>query len=648
MSLTTVHGSILPIDKIQNPDGYKLIGEVDSIQTLRTISPTSDKQKIKLKGYYVNSYVGGGDFISIAGTAQDDNGTIIVPNNSTQWYWKRIGDPLTFDITMFGAIPDGQTLIDTAFISMFKWAYGTTAESNIDTILTSAQRHIGCVKFPQGIFAIGNIDLTSFGRKMAVKIIGDVQSDYKSIGTTLVLKGNSGGYALTASFLQVEISGFNIYGSWNVDQNTCGFFNNVYASAPQQCRFRSFAIQHVGGIIFNLVDTMDTELTQCYMNNGQSTLIYNKWSGNPIGAWDHTTAVALRDISVWNTKNKPVFFMPRCHQVQISNVWVSGCDHPGNFAQGSATTDQFNIEDNKKALQAQNWRVIHSFLNVQGSFGIDYNSGYNEIPSDWDNNSMGVPSYVTQPQWEGGRSEITNHGFYSDFGHVIENFRASRKFIKNAGATQSWFKIGSVYMNQLGQQCRFKIIGCGGYNAASGILTHSYDTGFGGGVTYIDIQNKGNVNKSNVTWYSENSPAITGVKYVPVSTNTTDIYVKVNTYTPVVAVYCETSANSRIDSGLHFLFTWDGSLISDINTIVGSLDAKSRWMVGNSKDINGGFGMDFDNGSLVIGTNLSDVTLTGTCSINVAGTVYNGTTSMTRKGIPIYVNGALYYLIAGQ
>lgn len=87
MSLTKVKGKVLPLDNIKNPDGYKLIGEVDSISLLRNIEPTITNQKIKLKSYYQDLNIGGGDFYyDINDTTSTDNGfSIIVTSGGKRW-----------------------------------------------------------------------------------------------------------------------------------------------------------------------------------------------------------------------------------------------------------------------------------------------------------------------------------------------------------------------------------------------------------------------------------------------------------------------------------------------------------------------------------------------------------------------------------
>lgn len=84
-------------------DGYKLLGEVTNFDALRTLVPTSEGVRVKLRGYYAGSTDGGGDFIGHIGTATDDGGSIAAGSG---FYWKRDID-YNADILMFGAKRDG-------------------------------------------------------------------------------------------------------------------------------------------------------------------------------------------------------------------------------------------------------------------------------------------------------------------------------------------------------------------------------------------------------------------------------------------------------------------------------------------------------------------------------------------------------------
>lgn len=612
-------------------DGFKNIGRVASVSALRGIKPEFSGQRILLDSYYsgwsATAYgkpTGVTEFVAVFGAFTDDGGMTITSWNDCAWLRDIPAEDA--NITHFGAIPDGVTLCDDAFIRMYRWAFGDTAQGNLDTIISIAGKHKGCVNFGEGIFAINSVDLTAYGRKRNIKIVGDVYSDYRSLNTTIVCT-NPLLPAITAPALECEIAGFNVVGG--LKDNAAfdgGFYKNPYANAPQRLRFRAFNIEYMGGRIFDMVDTMDTEISQIYMDRSNSTLAYAKWSGASAGTWDHTTAINLEDVSVWGNGSKPVFFLPRSHQSRMTNVWVSQCKYVGNLAQGRWSFEMLVLEGNTVGIKASNLRHYGHYEVTTGA-GFDYTAGAEEIPAEWDT-ALGVPDYVTNPQWETGVTSWDEKGFYSRDGHMISAYTASRRFLSNPGGSMQWFNVGMVYIPSLGQSCRIKIMCCGGYNSTSPDLTNGYGLSFGNGIAYIDIQNKGDTTRLSTSWYNEGSPGVVEVRFVQLSVTRVQIYVRLNTYTPRAAVFCETNAPSRLDSGIRFYFTFDGAVVANIDSVSGILTARSKWMVGNGKDSAGALGMDFDNGHLLLGATLANITVNGAAA----------------KGVPVRVNGVLYYL----
>jgi hypothetical protein len=93
------------IVSLGSPDGYKFIGEVDSISALRSIEPSTALQKIKVRGYYSGTTIGGGEFYydSTDSTSADDGGSCIVNSNGNRW--KRIFNEY-ISIKFFGVLGD--------------------------------------------------------------------------------------------------------------------------------------------------------------------------------------------------------------------------------------------------------------------------------------------------------------------------------------------------------------------------------------------------------------------------------------------------------------------------------------------------------------------------------------------------------------
>lgn len=88
-------------NELSDSDGFRLVGQCNSIEQLRTIEPKENNQRILVKGYYDGSNKGGGQFEADFNDTQsaDNGGTVIVTAGGKRW--KRICDSLTvFD---FGA-----------------------------------------------------------------------------------------------------------------------------------------------------------------------------------------------------------------------------------------------------------------------------------------------------------------------------------------------------------------------------------------------------------------------------------------------------------------------------------------------------------------------------------------------------------------
>ena len=156
-------------------DGFQHIGQVPSYTALKNIIPERPGQRVLLAAYYVNGAAGGGEFVSVAGTATDDGGTICVPTGSSTWYWQRVG-VVDFDVTWFGAIGDSNTA---------NAATNTTAiQKAIDA---AASAGLASVKFPQssGFYACGTIYV-----KPGVSLVGAGRTR-GLLGATIYLRAGS-------------------------------------------------------------------------------------------------------------------------------------------------------------------------------------------------------------------------------------------------------------------------------------------------------------------------------------------------------------------------------------------------------------------------------------------------------------------------
>ncbi|SXL04168.1 hypothetical protein [Klebsiella pneumoniae] len=99
-------------------EGFALVGQVSSFTALRSVIPSYEGQSILLLAHPVgwaamsHGPVGGGEFISRRGSAEDDGGYICVPTGQSEYYWQRIPkNPGKVCATEFG-LYDGAALDD--------------------------------------------------------------------------------------------------------------------------------------------------------------------------------------------------------------------------------------------------------------------------------------------------------------------------------------------------------------------------------------------------------------------------------------------------------------------------------------------------------------------------------------------------------
>ncbi|HBR0559220.1 TPA: hypothetical protein L9H37_005046, partial [Klebsiella pneumoniae] len=99
-------------------EGFALVGQVSSFTALRSVVPSYEGQSILLRAHPVgwaamsHGPVGGGEFISRRGSADDDGGYICVPTGQSEYYWQRIPkNPGKVCATEFG-LYDGAALDD--------------------------------------------------------------------------------------------------------------------------------------------------------------------------------------------------------------------------------------------------------------------------------------------------------------------------------------------------------------------------------------------------------------------------------------------------------------------------------------------------------------------------------------------------------
>lgn len=113
LELTTETGTFnLELAHFKSKTGFDLIGQVSSYAKLKLVTPKRIGQKILLSSYYEGGTTGGGEFVSVLGTAVDDGGHICVPAASTM-YWQRVSSEVkTSDYGIFSQSISASSKVD--------------------------------------------------------------------------------------------------------------------------------------------------------------------------------------------------------------------------------------------------------------------------------------------------------------------------------------------------------------------------------------------------------------------------------------------------------------------------------------------------------------------------------------------------------
>ena len=87
------------IEQLGKADGFRFVGQAESIEQLRTIRPTEHGQRILVKSYYAGGTTGGGEFVADLQdliTPDDGGACFVVPDNGGRW--KRLSNqPNVYD-----------------------------------------------------------------------------------------------------------------------------------------------------------------------------------------------------------------------------------------------------------------------------------------------------------------------------------------------------------------------------------------------------------------------------------------------------------------------------------------------------------------------------------------------------------------------
>jgi amylovoran biosynthesis protein AmsF len=499
--------------RLAQPNGYQLIGEIPSVEELRKTRPLFAGAKIKLKSWHEGLEVGGGEFVGTFGDGKDDGGVNFSGNGFT---WRRVVEDFNrLTLFDFGAIADGKTDTAPAIKAMYQWSIDASQQI--------------CVQFPAGTFFVSECDFGDEGRRF-FRISGAMVNFGYFPATTLVSDGRSE-FLFQVNARWTEISNLNFNGNTDKRPNKQGLFRNT-CPGGQFFRGACLRFNQVGGVSLSLLDTLDCKIDQWYANACTGDVIKASWSGQKAGAWDHSTAIELSNFNAQHCKGGMVLNLPRCSQSIIHNGWIEHSDFPGDISNGQWIVDALSIEDCKNPLNARNSRLNMRQTNLQSGSWID--------------NSLEGERWLNI--WEMGSTRVESYGVAID-GSLKYNYITSRFRLTNNSDQQTWFELGNFYSPTVGDSWEIEVFGQSQFNngTANQPLMDVIDGKGTGGRAVIHQQRK--KNKAEASWSAEGSSPVVEVRFEPRTDTDTKVFVKLAGWTPTTAVLIKSTAKDRFLTG---------------------------------------------------------------------------------------------------
>jgi amylovoran biosynthesis protein AmsF len=499
--------------RLAQPNGYQLIGEIPSVEELRKTRPLFAGAKIKLKSWHEGLEVGGGEFVGTYGEGKEDGGVIFAGNG---FYWRRVVEDFNrLTLFDFGAIADGKTDAAPAIKAMYHWS-------------RDADQPI-CVQFPAGTFFVSACD---FGDEQLrfFRISGAMVNFGYFPATTLVSDGRSE-FVFSVNARWTEISNLNFNGNNDQRPNKQGLFHNT-CPGGQFFRGACLRFNRVGGVCLSLMDTLDCKIDQWYAETCTGDVIKATWSGQKIGVWDHSTAIELSNFNAQHCSGGMVLNLPRCGQSIIHNGWIEHTEHPGDISDGQWIIDALSLEDCKNPLIAHNSRLNMRQTNLQSGSWID--------------NSLQGKPWLSM--WEMGSTRVESYGVAID-GSLKYNYITSRFRLSNNTNQETWFELGNFYSPTVGDSWEIEVFGQSQFN--NGTMNQPLMDPIGGkstgGRAVIHLQRK--TKNAEASWSAEGSSPVLEVRFDPRSETDARVFVKLAGWMPTAVVLIKSTAKDRFLTG---------------------------------------------------------------------------------------------------
>ncbi|WP_380179186.1 amylovoran biosynthesis protein AmsF [Kalamiella sp. sgz302252] len=477
--------------RLAEPGGYQLIGEIPSVVALRNVKPLFEGAKIKLKSWHEGREVGGGEFVGSLSPAQDDGGVVIAGEG---FHWQRVVEDYNrLTLFDFGAIADGKTDAADAIRAMYAWAQNNNQQVSI--------------QFPAGRFFVSKFDVSNKSSRFFRLAGAPVNFGY--FPTTTLVSDGASEFVFSVMARWVEIANISFDGGIDKRPNMQGFFHNS-CPAGQFFRGTSLRFSQVGGVSLSLMDTLDCKIDQWYASHCTGDVIKGVWSFTKKGNWDHNTAVELSNFNAQHCDGK-VINLPRCSQSFIYNGWIEHSPYPGDISDGQWIIDGLSMEGCKNPLNARNARLNLRQINLQVGSRIDNAI----VPGSW------------LSSFELGSTRIESFGAALDgslkYGHVTGKHR-----LENKNDSEQWVELGRFYSPEAGDSWEVEIMG-------------------DDGKALIQLQRQ--PHKSSASWHSENNSPVTDVAYYAPYDSDAIICVKLAPQVSSAVVLLKTTGKDRYLTG---------------------------------------------------------------------------------------------------
>lgn len=215
-------------------DGYSRIGGVPSFEALRLVRPEAVGQRVLLRSYYADGTTGGGEFVSVLGSAVDDGGHICVPEDSTM-YWKRVTSQVRLsDYGVFSQNISAATKVDHT--AKLQGAINRARDTN-SPLITGLSNENHYIR--NGVYITAGVDITgikSIEGALPIIVDSSVFSGITAVGfpgITWVLTNLNATYGTNGMIFGTTV------GNQLIDSITIRDFNS--RSAPLGAQLHTFS-----------------------------------------------------------------------------------------------------------------------------------------------------------------------------------------------------------------------------------------------------------------------------------------------------------------------------------------------------------------------------------------------------------------------